>query len=464
MIWARRTFGHLATPLAVLVTGAVAGTLALRGMTSLYAALALVAAVLLLRLATQSLSALTGGIFGLLLLGELLANRVFSHVVIGKPPLYVTETGMLVVGGLLLAQGRLAIPRMIRAPLAGLMTVMGIGIVLNMHRYPLISVVRDSAELYYMLFIPLGYSVFRMVRPMLDRRRLELAVLALAYVSPLFFIATRSIQIPAASEAVSASFVLFALGWDWRSVKPASVWPSVLLNLVAVTDGGARGPWVGFLAGLGVLFFYAGRVGGNGRWGETVRRRIGAFLAVVGMAGLVAFLASPPLVAHVGRDFASIIGGSQSGSSFQVANNHWRLIIWSEAFQQFWSNPLAIRAGQGWVPAVLAAMGYGGITITGYGLNTVALSNSYLQMLQWYGIWAALPFWWMVSTVIRRFLFNLAAAPVLLPVLAILSVWAINGAVEVMLEGPYMSALVWTLFGCAIAYLEERRPAYASGG
>jgi hypothetical protein len=117
------------------------------------------------------------------------------------------------------------------------------------------------------------------------------------------------------------------------------------------------------------------------------------------------------------------------------------------------NNPLAIRVGQDWIPVQLIALGYGGWNESiGYGLNTVAVSNSYIQMLQWYGIWAIVGMAGIVGGGLRRILGPRNTAQML--VLSFLAMWAVVTGVEVVLEGPYMSSVIWCLVGFCYYYPE----------
>lgn len=446
--------------LLLLATSVLMGDIATHGAIAWWMALGIPVAYLAVLLVSRDIAIFTTGIFLLLILGEALGDRSFSHFIIGKPPLYVTEVGMFIVAVLLLVQKKLSMPRSVRDPLAAIMLVCILAALINLHKNPAMSVLRDSAELYYMLFIPISYSVCKLVWPRVSRQLLERMVIVLGYVAPLFFLATYTIQIAAASEAFSASLILFEMSWKWRWVKMRYVWISVVLNLASLADGGGRGPWIGFFAGLTLLVWFSNRpqrLLANGH----LRQRLYLFMAIVVTSCVMAFLIDPRIVTHIGTDLGSVM--AVKGSYFQVNNNRWRLIIWSEAFHQFWSNPLAIRVGQNWMPATLTAMGYGGLNTTGYGLNTVTLSNSYLQMLQWYGLWAFVPFCWLVARIFKPLVADLRSDPVVLSMASVLLVWAINCGVEVVLEGPYMSAVIWTLVGFSIAYLEGRKVPNAHG-
>lgn len=434
--------------------GLLLGEMSLKGSISLWVTIGIVVGVLGIIAVTRNIEALTIGIFMALLLGEILGNRSFSHLIIVKAPLYVTEFGMLVLSVLLVAQRKLFLPKFIRIPFISIMAVCIISAATNVFRFPYLSVLRDSAELYYLYFIPLAYSVYKIARPHISSRNGEVTIATLAWLTPIFYLITGALQLPAASEAVSASFIVFALSWNWKYVNPLVVWLSVPLNVVAMVYPGARGPWVGFVFGVIVLSVLSGKLH-DPVLKSRIRFRVGLMLIVAIVSLSVVSLLTPSVYQHISKEIASLT--TLHGSYSQVANNRWRIIIWGDAFRQFMGNPLAIRVGQNWMPEQLVLLGYGGLTVSGFGLNTVALSNSYLQMLQWYGLWAFIPFWVLIVRVCAELQTNIREIPIALSGIAILAIWAINTGVEVVLEGPYMSAVIWSLVGVLIGHIEYRR-------
>lgn len=432
-------------------TGAFVGLLALRGFASIWIALALAFGTIGIVLVKRNAPVATIGLFAALVAGEVLGNRAFSHLVVLRAPFYITEVGMFVIGALLLAQGELRIPPLIRTPFVFIMALCGLGMALNIVKYPVISVLRDSAELYYMMFIPISYSVFVVARRYVTRELLERIVLLLAFLAPVVYIVTRNEQLPAASEAVSASLLIILLVTNWTSVKTAWIWPATVFNVLALVIPGARGPWVGALLGIIVVWIASKRLDSPAQE-RLVRRRITWFLIIVIVGMLFMLGLDHQAWHHIARDFASL--WRMSGTYNQVANNRWRIIIWESAFRQIVSNPFAIRVGQAWLPGRLVALGYGGVALTGYGLNTVALANSYLQMVQWYGLWIIVPFYSMLGKIVYALRREPVWSPALLATVGVCVIWAVNAGVEVVLEGPYMSSVVWTTVGFCLFCLD----------
>ncbi len=382
----------------------------------------------------------------------ILFNRQFAHIALPRPPLYVTETTMAVVTLLLASQGNLSIPRSMRKWLVWLAVVMAVGIAFNGVRFGWFPVLRDSAELYYVWMVPLSYSVLRLLGPYIQRVHVEWGLAIAAWIVPLVYFVTRSSQLPADSETICGMLIVAVLVWDWRNIPGLWIWPSVALQFIMVLHWGARGPWVGLGFGIMVLLWLIRDTDSNLK--SRVLTRCGMVLGLALWGGLVLWTIDPALLTHIAHDISSLT--TTHGSYSQVANNRWRLIIWTEALRQFMTNPLAIRVGQAWVPVQLIALGYGGWNESiGFGLNTVAVSNSYIQMLQWYGIWAFIGMTGVVVGGIRCILGERTTAQIL--VLTFLAMWCVVTGVEVVLEGPYMSAVIWCLIGFCYYYPDWQR-------
>lgn len=376
----------------------------------------------------------------------ILFNRSFSHIALPKPPFYVTEMTMALLTVMLWYKGQLVIPRAMRPWLLWIGAVMMIGLIFNGPRFGWLAVIRDSAELYYIWFVPLSYSLYRLALPLLSRRTVEWGLATALWLVPLVYLATASIQLPSAAESVSAMLILTLFIWEWHDVPPAMIWPALILNMVSLMRWGARGPWVGFAFAVMVLLTLAPKV--NGQFLARLQREamvsVGVCLWLLGVLWLV----DQPLLAHILQDLKSLT--TFHGHYSQIANNRWRLIIWEEAAKQILSNPYAIRVGQPWIPEKLVSLGYGGWNATqGFAQNTVALSNSYLQMMQWYGIWAIIPVAMMVYHSLKHLFQVRPLGPNQVLISTFLAIWAVVTGVEVVLEGPYMSAIVWSLVGLA---------------
>ena len=390
-------------------------------------------------------------IFGIFMILTILFNRTFAHVAMPKPPFYITEVTMIGLSGLLWYRGELRIPWSIRPYLIGIAAVMVVGIVFNGSRFGILPVIRDSAELYYIWFVPLSYSVYRLIGPYVTRAQVELALVLSIWCVPLIYLATAHIQLSSTSESVSAMLILTIFIWEWRLVPQYLIWPALILNLVSLVHWGARGPWVGLGLGVAVLMAFGKNVPGD----FTHRLRAKALITIslgLWLLGVV-WMVDPPILVRISHDVLSL--STFHGSYNQVANNRWRLIIWEEAGKQIRSNPFAIRVGQPWIPQKLVALGYGGWNaVKGYAQNTVALSNSYLQMMQWYGIWAVIPVAVVVYQGSKGLLHSRPWTSVQVLVACFLAIWAVVTGVEVVLEGPYMSAIVWSLVGFGFYFPE----------
>lgn len=379
----------------------------------------------------------------------ILFNRQFAHIAIPRPPLYVTEATMGLVTVLLWVRRDLKVPRSMRKWLIWVALVMAAGIVLNATKFGWLPVLRDSAELYYVWMVPLSYSVLRLTGPHIRRVHIEWGLASAAWLVPVVYFVTRHSQLPADSETVCGMLMVAVLVWDWRTIPSLLMWPTVALELIMVLHWGARGPWVGL--GLGAVILLWLLKDSQAETKARVLRRSGLTLGLLVWGGLVLWTVDPHLLGHLTHDIASLT--TTHGSYSQVANNRWRLIIWTEALHQFMGNPLAIRVGQAWFPVKLIALGYGGWNASiGFGLNTVAVSNSYIQMLQWYGIWAIVGMAGIVCGGLRRIFGPRTTAQML--VLCFLAMWAVVTGVEVVLEGPYMSSIIWCLIGFCYYYPE----------
>lgn len=379
----------------------------------------------------------------------ILFNRQFAHIALPRPPLYVTEATMGLVTVLLWTHSDLKIPRSMRKWLAWVGLVLAAGIVLNGTKFGWLPVLRDSAELYYVWLVPLSYSILRLIGPQIRRVHIEWGLAIAAWLVPLVYFVTRHSQLPADSETVCGMLMVAVLVWDWRTIPSLVMWPAVALDLIMVMHWGARGPWVGL--GVGALILLWLLKDAHPKTKARVWRRVGLALGLLVWGALVLWTVDPHLLGHITHDIASLT--TTHGSYSQVANNRWRLIIWTEALHQFMNNPLAIRVGQDWIPVQLIALGYGGWNESiGYDLNTVAVSNSYIQMLQWYGIWAIVGMAGIVGGGLRRILGPRNTAQML--VLSFLAMWAVVTGVEVVLEGPYMSSVIWCLIGFCYYYPE----------
>ncbi len=379
----------------------------------------------------------------------ILFNRQFAHIALPKPPLYVTETTMGLVTVLLLIHKELSIPQTMRKWLVWVGVVMVCGITVNGLKFGWLPVLRDSAELYYVWFVPLSYSIIRILGPHVRHIHVEWALAMAAWIIPLVYFVTRGSQLPADSETICGMLVIAVVIWDWQTIPGFLVWPTIGLQFIMLLDWGARGPWVGLGAGILILLWLTKDAESYVK--SRILKRMGMVLGLLVWGGLVTWTADPILLSHLVHDVQSLT--TTHGSYSQVANNRWRLIIWTEALRQFISNPFAIRVGQPWAPIQLIALGYGGWNESiGFGLNTVAVSNSYIQMLQWYGIWAVVGMAGIVIGGIRRVLGRRTMAQMV--VLSFLAMWAVVTGVEVVLEGPYMSAVIWCLIGFCYYYPE----------
>lgn len=396
---------------------------------------------------------LAAAVFGIFMVLTILFNRSFSHVAIPGPPFYVTELTMAGVTAMLWFRGKLRIPRTIRPLLLGVMAVMVTGIVVNGPRFGFLPVIRDSAELYYIWFVPLSYSVYRVVGPYITPKRTEWILFWALWIVPAVYLATASTQLPSMSESVSAMLILTIFVWNWHFVPETMIWPALVLNIVSLVHWGARGPWVGLGLALVVLLAMGQNISGG--YGRRLRMRFLTAAALgLWLIGLI-WLVDESLLTQILRDVLSLT--TFHGSYNQVANNRWRLIVWEEAGRQFLSNPLALRVGQPWIPEKLVALGYGGWNAApGFAQNTVALSDSYLQMMQWYGLWAIIPVGLVVYEGLKRLLGAKPWTWLQVLVASFLAVWAVVTGVEVVLEGPYMSAVVWSLIGLALYFPEYK--------
>lgn len=381
---------------------------------------------------------------------DILFNRIFSHIAMPRPPFFVTEWTLLVVTVLLIVTRQFLFPGSIRFWLGWVFVVCAAGFFLNAGRYGLLPVMRDSAELYYMWFIPLSFSVYHLASRYVTRERVERGLLVAGFVTPVVYLLTRTHQLPAASESIAAMLLLAQVSWPWAHRWGRLFWVNLPLDGLALVEPGARGPWVGFALGACVLLGLSFRM----RHGSLVRRRMAWVAAGSAVAMVAVLVGDPRTMFHIFKDMVSIF--QVHGHYVQIANNRWRLIIWGEALRQIASNPLAIRVGQHWIPQRLVALGYGGIHTGGYALNTVALANSYLQMIQWYGIWAFIPTMIIAVTAIRGLLSLAEQSPLAVVLLTSLTIWAVVTGVEVVWEGPYMSTIIWSLVGAAF-FLSQRK-------
>ncbi len=124
-------------------------------------------------------------ILGFLLFGYIVGNRGFAQISLSQQaPLYVGELGMLTCLGLL--GSRLALNRERLVPRTGLsmaiivLLLLGAGrlltdLTLNVNNAPTVTIIRDSAAVYYALFFFIGYSIG--TNPV-GRRLVERCVLA----------------------------------------------------------------------------------------------------------------------------------------------------------------------------------------------------------------------------------------------------------------------------------------------
>lgn len=69
--------------------------------------------------------------------------------------------------------------------------------------------------------------------------------------------------------------------------------------------------------------------------------------------------------------------------------------------------------------------------------------------MQWYGIWAIIPVGMIVYHSLKRLFQVRPLGPNQVLISTFLAIWAVVTGVEVVLEGPYMSAIVWSVMGLA---------------
>jgi hypothetical protein len=387
---------------------------------------------------------------------DVLLNQQFSHFAVPRPPLFITEVFMVVLTVILKSMNALKVPKSAILPLAAIGLLVVIGVIANYPKNGL-PAIRDAAELYYVAFIPLSYSVYRMIwgarRTPYDRGAAQTAIIIASIIASVFFLITRHHQVPGASESFLGILLFLQLGWHWSKTGERWLFLIFPLTLAAILVQGARGPWVGVGLGLVCLVVLSYKVEN----GSSIRRRLARlllfFLVVVVPLGL---LTSPALYAHIQRDMVSIF--QTNGTYYQVANNRWRWIIWGQALKQIGQDPFAIRIGQQWVPAVLANYGFS-IATTGYQLGTIALSNSYLQIVQWWGIWPIVPLALIAIGSVKGFAMVDSRGylrPMQVVALSALAMWSAVILVEVVLEGPYMSVVVWSLVGLGYFYRDWR--------
>ncbi len=417
----------------------VAGTLV-----PIYVVLAC-AALLFIIVSVDSIERLTMYIYLAYMCGIILFTRSFAYIALPKPPFYVTESSLLSLTVLLLLSRRFVMPKRVGLWIFLLFLILGLGLILNAPQFGLLPVLRDSAEIYYIWFIPVSYSVFRIMGQYVTRRHLEVGLRVFGILVPITYILTGAIQIPAASESIAGMLLVFQMAWKWEKKRNIVDFVTTGLLLVAIVLPGARGPWIGIVLAFIALAAVSG--------GQThyVGRRIGTLTAFVLLSCGMLMLTDPAFFAKVSENFLSVF--KLAGSYVQVANNRWRLIIWGSAWGQFVQAPFNIRVGQPWLPVRLIELGYGGWNASkGYALNTVALSNSYLQVLQWYGIWPIVPFLAIGGMALRRSLAGVGRDPISLVLIGCMSIWFVVIGVEVVLEGPYMSAVMWSMLGFAFFY------------
>ncbi|NMP24788.1 O-antigen ligase family protein [Sulfobacillus harzensis] len=390
----------------------------------------------------------------LFLIPDISMDQRFSHIALPKPPFFVTECFMLMLTIILVMSKTFKVPKKASLPLIALLFLVVIGVFLNIHKYGL-AALRDAAELYYAAFIPLSYSVYRVIwkskRTPYNRRHASVAILCLSIALPVFDIITRHSQVPGASESFLGILLFLQLGWHWSRKDEKWLYATFPLGLSAVLVQDARGPWVGIAIGL-VCFVVLSYKLENGA--DLRRRLIRLFAVSLAVIVPVGTFELHSLSNHIQRDLVSIF--QTHGSYYQVANNRWRLIVWGQALHQITQNPLAIRIGQQWVPTVLGNYGFSTVT-TGYELGTIALSNSYLQIVQWWGLWPIVPLALLIVGSIKGLVVTNERGllrPMQVVALASLAMWAAVIFVEVVLEGPYMSAVVWSMIGLGYFYGE----------
>lgn len=421
-----------------------------------------IVALIILAIATLSkhpLALILGGGLGTFLLLDVALDRQFSQIVILRPPFFVTEVSMALLVAVLALTSNLRLPEGTKVAFFAVVIVCVLGVMFNGPKFGWLPTLRDSAELYYIAFVPITYSVLLVCDRYISARWLQPLLSIGSVFLPIFYLLSYAHvipgpgRIPEMSESVSGMLLIGQLIWGNTGRLGWLRFLGIPLSILSLIEPGLRGPLFGTLAALGLTYWMSYAAGNR-----PVQRRLGKSLLVMGVGAISVLVLDPAAMVHVAKNFDSAFILSGTGS--QIANNHWRLLIWKEAIQQFLSNPLAIRVGQPWTPVVLLNLGYGGVSNVnsagGYGLNTTTLSNSYLQMVQWYGVWAL---GWVLLIGFRAVkpLVRLRAlSPTAIVLTAWCVLWAVVTGVEVVLEGPYMSALIWSLIGACYYWAGHR--------